>query len=275
MKLNIYKNKHSTESKKSLELKEIFEMIKTNVSKVPKENRLGVVYASTTTKGRKHDDILGFTGMAFIDVDNCTDPVKVKELFIELDTTIATWYSTSGNVHALVKIPVCENKDEFKRRYDLLTDDLLDEIGDWGVLDKITVNPTQLAFISHDSELYVNDEPETYEGIYLPNRPKKNRIISFDVYNDKSSKWCIDKVQGWFNDIDTNGYPQVLKYSITLGGWASAGYIEPGKALDVLKTLIQSNNYLNSRESSGKIETYLNAGESSFNEGLLHPLHWN
>jgi hypothetical protein len=66
-----------------------------------------------------------------------------------------------------------------------------------------------------------------------------------------------------------------LRYAITLGGWSSAGYIEPSEALDVLKTLTQSNPYLNSRDSSGSMETYLKAAESSFNKGLEQPLKWN
>ena len=275
MRLNIYKNKHATEYEKTMELSKVFKLIETQASNVIKSERLGIVYASTSKRGRKHEDILEFTGIAFIDVDDCSEPKKVKELFAEIDCTIATWYSTSGNVHALIKIPVCKTKDEFKRRYELLTSDLRDEIGDWGKLDSITINPTQLAFISHDTELFVNEEPTTYEGIYLPNKPKQNRTISFDFYNDASTKWCISKAQDWFNDILDNGYPQVLRYAITLGGWSSAGYIEPSEALDVLKTLTRCNPYLNSRDSSGSIETYLKAVESSFNEGLEHPLHWS
>ena len=275
MDLNIYKNKHSKEFDGTIELNKLFRLIKTKASDLPKADRLGVVYASKSKKGRKHEDIVSYNGMVFIDVDECKEPKKVKELFIEIDCTRATWYSTSGNVHALIKIPVCKTKDEFKRRYELLTSDLRDEIGDCGKLDSITINPTQLAFISHDTELFVNEEPTTYEGIYLPNKPKQNRTISFDFYNDASTKWCISKAQDWFNDILDNGYPQVLRYAITLGGWSAAGYIESNNALEVLLALIKHNNYLNSNQSSGSLETYLKAATSSFNEGLKHPLHWH
>ena len=66
-----------------------------------------------------------------------------------------------------------------------------------------------------------------------------------------------------------------MKYAITLGGWSAGGYIESNNALDVLLVLIRNNNYLNSTQSSGSLETYLKAATSSFNEGLKHPLHWH
>jgi hypothetical protein len=103
MKLNIYRNRLQKEHFTTLSRNEIFTLIRTAKSDTPKNERLGVVYASTSTKGRKHEDIDTYTGMAFIDVDNCKKPKLVKLLFQELDCTIACWYSSSGNVHALIK----------------------------------------------------------------------------------------------------------------------------------------------------------------------------
>ncbi len=275
MKLNIYKNRYSSECEYKAELKHIFETIKSDLLLDVKEKRFGVVYATTSLKGRKHEHIESFTGLVFIDVDKCTNAVKVKSLFQELDCTVATWFSSSGNVHALIKIPVCKSIDEYKRRYALLTEDLRSEIGDMGLVDNATSNPTQLAFISHDKELYVNTSAEEYEGMYLPNKPRKNRTIVFDMYNSNSTKWCVDKVNQWFSGINSNGYPQVLKYSVTLGGWASAGYIKEKDAENLLQSLIKGNAYLNSTDSSGTLQTYLNASLSAFKEGLKTPLHWH
>ena len=276
MNVDTYKNKYSTSVYKEMDINHVFKTIKSDKSKVKKEDRLGVVYASSSSlKGRKHEDIKIFTGLAFIDIDNCSDPKKVKAEFMNIDCTFATWFSSSGNVHSLIKIPISKDKDEFKRRYRILVKDLEEEIGDWGSIDPITVNPSQLAFISHDAEIYINKDCETYEGIYLPSLPKKNRKIKFNVNNDTSTKWCVGKVEKWYNDIVDNGYPQVLKYAMTLGGWSAAGYIENNNALEVLLALIKHNNYLNSNQSSGSLETYLKAATSSFNEGLKHPLHWH
>ena len=275
MKLNIYKNRLQKEHFTTLSIDEIFHLIRTNKGDMPKNERLGVVYASTSTKGRKHEDIDTYTGMAFIDVDNCKKPTFVKMLFQELDCTIASWYSSSGNVHALIKIPVCKSKDEFKRRYSLLVKDLKEEIDDWGQIDEITSNPSQLAFMSSDAEIFVNDAPVSYEGIYLPTPIKMVRKLKFHYNSDASTNWCIDKAQNWFNGIDTNGYPQVLKYSYTIGGWCASGKIDEFVARQTIEQLVKVNQYLNSKNSSGSLTTYLSGAMASFSKGLDMPLEWN
>ena len=275
MRVNIYENKHAKVFNNTMELTKVFNTIKTNKPTIPKSERLGVVYASKSSKGRKHEHIESYTGMAFIDVDDCTQPKEVKNLFKAIDCTLACWYSSSGNVHALIKIPICTTKDEFKRRYTLLASDLRHEIGSWGHLDGITTNPTQLAFMSSDADIYINDAPTTYNGIYMPTPKKVVRMLKFQKYSDASTNWCIDKAQLWFNGIDTNGYPQVLKYAHTMGGYCATGKIEESLAKETLQQLINSNQYLNSKESSGSLETYLKGAMASFNKGLENPLEWN
>ena len=275
MKLNIYKNRLQKEHFTTLSRNEIFTLIRTAKSDTPKNERLGVVYASTSSKGRKHEDIDTYTGMAFIDVDNCKKPTFVKMLFQELDCTIACWYSSSGNVHALIKIPVCKSKDEFKRRYSLLVKDLKEEIDNWGHIDEITSNPSQLAFISSDAEIYINEAPVSYEGIYLPTPPQIIRKASLYNTSDKATNYCLDKAQQWFNSIDTNGYPQVLKYSYTIGGWCASGKIDEFVARQTIEQLVKVNQYLNSKNSSGSLTTYLSGAMASFSKGLDMPLEWN
>jgi len=275
MKLNIYKNRLQKEHFTTLTIDEIFKLIRTTKSDIPKNERLGVVYASTSAKGRKHEHIESYTGMAFIDVDDCKKPKLVKLLFQELDCTIACWYSSSGNVHALIKIPVCKSKDEFKRRYSLLVKDLKEEIDDWGHIDEITSNPTQLAFISSDAEIYINEAPVSYEGIYLPTPPQIVRKAKLFSTSDKTTNYCLDKAQQWFNGINTNGYPQVLKYSYTMGGYCATGKIDEAVAKETLQQLIISNQYLNSKNSSGTISTYISGAMASFEKGLDMPLEWD
>jgi len=275
MRVNIYENKHAKVFNNTMELPKVFNIIKTNKPTMPKSERLGVVYASRSSKGRKHEHIESYTGMAFIDVDDCTHPKEVKNLFKVIDCTIACWYSSSGNVHALIKIPICTTKDEFKRRYTLLASDLRQEIGSWGQLDGITTNPTQLAFISSDAEIYINEAPVSYEGIYLPTPPQIIRKASLYHTSDKATNYCLDKAQQWFNSIDTNGYPQVLKYSYTMGGYCATGKIDKTVAKETIQQLIISNQYLNSKNSSGSISTYLSGAMASFEKGLDMPLEWN
>ena len=153
--------------------------------------------------------------------------------------------------------------------------DLKEEIDDWGHIDEITSNPTQLAFISSDAEIYINEAPVSYEGIYLPTPPQIVRKAKLFTTSDKTTNYCLDKAQQWFNGINTNGYPQVLKYSYTMGGYCATGKIEESLAKETIQQLINSNQHLNSKESSGSINTYLTGAMASFNKGLENPLEWN
>jgi len=144
-----------------------------------------------------------------------------------------------------------------------------------GAYDEITSNPTQLAFISSDAEIYINEAPVSYEGIYLPTPPQIVRKAKIFSTSDKTTNYCLDKAQQWFNGINTNGYPQVLKYSYTMGGYCATGKIDEAVAKETLQQLINSNQYLNSKESSGSINTYLTGAMASFNKGLENPLEWN
>ena len=275
IEVGIYKNRFSDQCDLKLTTQDVFEMIRSEASDVKKEDRLGVVYATETIKGRRHEHISRFTGLAFIDVDKCTDPKEVKRLFTEISNIYATWYSSSGNVHALVKIPICKNIEEFKLRYQALIDCVRDLIGDLGLVDDVTSNPTQLGFISHDPEIYINERSLVFKDKYKA----KNKVIPkpLERYkgNDRSTDWILKKVKEWITGITTNGYPQVLSYSQTLGGWSSAGYIKEDEAEDVLVHWIRQNHYLNSKASSGTLNTYLNASQNAFREGLKRPLYWN
>tara|TARA_B110000037_G_C16870781_1_gene403959 strand:+ start:155 stop:397 length:243 start_codon:yes stop_codon:yes gene_type:complete len=76
-------------------------------------------------------------------------------------------------------------------------------------------------------------------------------------------------------EINTNGYPQLLKYSRALGGYSSGGYISYDNALDTLLTAVNNNEYMNSKNSSGTLKTYLKASESAFKIGIEEPINWD
>jgi hypothetical protein len=275
MDINLYRNRYSKESYTTTQLNKVLEIIRTQSVDVPKEKRTGVVYATTTHKGRLHEDIANYTGMAFIDIDDCINPKEVKDFFVSINNTKAVWYSSRGNIHALIKIPLCKTKEEFKLRYEKLADDIKAEIGELGTFDKSASNPTAIAWLSSDSEIFINDNPETYHAIYEA-KPKpvfKKPILK--PHNEASTNWCINKARDWFNGITSNGYPQVVSFSRTLGGYSGGGYIGTDIAIQTIKALIESNSYLNSNDSSGTLKTYLKSAISSFNKGVDEPLEWN
>lgn len=256
-------------------LVDIFVRIQSSNITTPKIERVGNVFASRTTVGRKYEDIKEFTGLMFVDADKCTDHVTVKNLFKRIRYTRATWYSSSGkNVHALIKIPVCNSVDEYKRRFHSFLDEVKPYFEDLATIDPITKNPTQLAFESYDPNIYVETFPDIYEGI----QPK--RIITHTaapVYTEPTNSrelWTIKWVNENITVIQNPGYSQLLPLAKTLGGYASGGYIGVDTARTLLENAVLSNSYFQSSESSGSIETYISGAIGAFEKGLGEPLQW-
>jgi len=274
MQIDQYNKKTSTRKSKSVPIEAIFENIRTNNINTPKVERKGNVFSATTKLGRKHEDLETFTGLLFMDMDNCLDHEAVKEFFIELEHTVAVWYSSSGtNVHALIKIPISKDIDEFKRRHKAFLNKVKPYINDLAIIDSITSNPTQLAFESYDPDIFVNDNPIQFTEIKRkPPVRKLPKVITMPT--TKQEEKCIKWIKLRIGEINTNGYPQVLKYAQTLGGYCGSYKISQSLAEETLKQCIESNAYLNSDESQGTIRTYLKAGLDSFRDGLKKPLEW-
>jgi hypothetical protein len=274
--IDYYENAFAKEKTASRLLNEVLKSIKNDTNNKRKIKRKGNVFASFTNLGRLHINIVGYTGLLFMDIDDCTDHKKVKEFFISLEHTVASWYSSSGkNVHALIKIPLCTSKKEFKRRHKAFSQVIEPYLKDIAILDSITSNPTQLAFESYDPEIYINKD-EAIDFNRITRKPRKVKVSKIPVSGtDNQEQWCIDWVQDRFNSITTIGYPQVLKTSYTLGGFCSGGYIGSTTALELLCNCINNNPYLNSSESSGSICTYQKGAKSSFEAGLKEPIFWD
>jgi len=255
----------------------ILNRIRTNNIIVSKNNRKAYVYATRTNVGRKHKDIKQFTGLMFIDVDKCIDHIVVKDFFKQIDHTVAVWYSSSGkNVHALIKIPICSSIEEYKRRYKAFITILEPYIKNQATIDKITSNPTQLAFESFDPNIYINNDPIKFESIFPVSKEKQQILRNPKVVATKNSEqWCFRWVERKINHINDNGYTQLLSISRTYGGYCSGGYVTKESALKTLKKAIQNNHYLNGKYSSGSLKTYLKGAEGAFNMGLIEPLRWN
>lgn len=269
--VNQYQNKYST-SNKEINLQDIFENIRSKNINQPKADRKGIVYCTTSTKGRRHEDIVSFTGLLFIDIDECKHPKTIKEIMTKIKHTVAVWYSSSGNVHALIKIPVCLNVDEFKRRYKAFIQVLEPFIKGLGMIDSITSNPTQLAFESYDVEIIVKKNPITFEHIL----PVKKQSLQKSIIppTDAREKWCVNWITRSIDSINTLGYPQLLQYSYTLGGYSAGGYISQSLAEETLLNAINNNEYFNSNESSGSLTTYQKGGLAAFRKGLEKPIEW-
>lgn len=277
LKIDQYLRKEAIKMWKTTSLKVILQGISSNNINIPKNKRKANVFATRTNLGRKHKDIKEFTGLLFIDIDKCKNQIAVKELFIQIDNTVAAWYSSSGkNVHALIKIPICTSVDEYKRRYNAFIQLLEPYIRELAKVDKITANPTQLAFESFDPAIFINNVPIEFELILPIPKPKREFTINSSMIpTNNSEHWCIRWLENKINNIVDNGYTQLLSISRTFGGYCSGGYINKDIAMVTLKNAVRNNTYLNGNSSSGTLKTYLKGAEGAFINGELDPLTWD
>ncbi len=277
LEIDQYLKKEAIKKWKTTSLELILEGTRLNNIDSPKNRRKANVFATRSNLGRKHKDIKEFTGLMFIDIDKCKDQIAVKELFIQIDNTVAVWYSSSGkNVHALIKIPICSSVDEYKRRYNAFIQLLEPYLKKLAKIDKITANPTQLAFESFDPCIFINDAPMEFELKLPESKPRREiQINSIANPTNNSEQWCIKWLEKKMNNVVDNGYTQLLSISRTFGGYCSGGYINKDIAIDLLKNAVRTNNYLNGSSSSGTLKTYLKGAEGAFINGESDPLTWD
>ena len=274
IKINQYKNRYATKSFQSVTLESIIANIKTNNIDTPKPERIANIFSSYSTKGRRHEHIETFTGLMFIDLDNCTDASEVKKILSKGKSTVAVWYSSSGNIHALIRIPICKSTKEFKRRFNAFINIAKSYIKDYVTIDITASNPTQLAFESHDKNIYFNPDAKVFKGIEKEEVSKLVTPIKQIFISSKKERWCIDYINKKIGNITSNGHPQVRKTGSLIGGWVASGKVSSETALNTLKQAVRNNEYLNSKRSSDTIYKYLKTVEDGFNFGLKIPLPW-
>jgi hypothetical protein len=275
MKIDQYMGLTAKKCFQSADIEEIFENIRNNNTFTPKNNRKGNVFATRSNYGRQYKDIKEFTGLMFIDIDSCIDHKAVKEFFMSLEHTYATYFSSSGkNVHAIIKIPRCKSIDEYQSRFKSFTNAIEQYIDEIAEIDKITTIPTQLAFESYDPDLYINLEAIVYEGIEPKPTFKKTKYINNSPPTSSREEWVINWINMKIPYIVAPGYPQLLAHAKTLGGYISGGYINKETAEHNLETAVKNNTYFQSSESSGSMKTYLKSAIGSMEAGMNEPLCW-
>jgi len=276
MEINQYGNLKATKSFRTVDIEQIFQNIRSNNIGTPKHKRIGNVFATRTNHGRQYKNIKDFTGLMFVDLDDCTDASFVKNIMKRLNVTRATWYSSSGNVHTLIKIPVCNTVDEYKRRFKAFAKAIEPYVGEYCKIDHITVIATQLAFESYDPNIYINSTALEFTYILPEPKPEPIKIYDFET-NPTSSreKWIIDWIYKEIPFISHPGYTQLLGYSKSLGGYISGGYISKEVAWRHLEQAVNQNTYFNSRESSGSMATYQKGAIGSMEAGMNEPLCWD
>lgn len=214
---------------------------------------------------RKYDNIKHFTGIMMLDFDKMESSQYAEEfkqyLFNTYPYIIASWLSASKRgVRAVVKIPVCSNKDEFKQYFGAIENELKIYKG----FDPAPKNCVLPLFISYDPNILVRSDATIFNRKFIPieKPPLKQYIIT-----DKTSviQSIIDKR---INAISDSGHTILRATAYLLGGYVSAGYCQQDWAIDLMNKLIDSHHYLRQKAS-----TYKKTSDTMIKKGMLSPIY--
>ncbi len=204
-------------------------------------NNKGVKYKSY----RCYKNLDSFTGLIVLDFDHIENAPQFKKfIFDNYKFVVCAFLSASKKgVKFLIKIPIVNSVDEFKSYFYGLGF-YFDKFKGWDGCGQNAVLPL---FTSYDPNILYRDNAETFNF-----RGKKLR--SFKLANqgefvkvepkDGDQKRIYDNARKAFNNIISNGHPQVIAACVSLGGYVSSGYITQQDAESFAYSMIEQNNYL-------------------------------
>ena len=222
-------------------------------------------------KPRKYDNIEAFSGVLPIDFDKLESEAHARELkqaiFDTYPFILAAWLSSSRKgVRAFVKIPPPPDLATFQAHFRAIKN----EMGQIDGFDSAPYNAVLPLFISHDPDMLIRSDPETFTNTYTPPPPKRKPYIP--TFTTPNKTRYLSQITSAFNKIIDNGHPQLRAASAIAGGFVGAGYLTESEVLHHIESLIRSNSYL-SQFGEAKIQTYLTTVKQMVAKGQHSPIY--
>lgn len=220
-------------------------------------------------KTRGYKDIKSFTGLAVLDFDHIENAEEFKSYIFNTYkfVTICFLSASKRGIKVLIKVPVVKSVEEFKSYFYGLGV-MFDK---YKGFDGSAQNCVLPLFLSYDKDLLYRDDPETFKGKGIKiDAFKENSNIDLKDIDIKSgdSKRVYKNIETAFNNIVSDGHPQVIGACISLGGYVSAGYLSESDAQDWASNFIKGNNYLK-KGVSGYIKTSITAIKKGMGSPLI------
>jgi len=144
-------------------------------------------------KHREIDGLLEHNGLAIMDFDKIDNLIETSSRLKNDNYIHALWISASGTgLKALIKIPVCQNDEDYKKYYESLLDKY-----QFAQADNKTKDISRFCFDSYSPDLWINIKSEIYTT-------KKEEIK--DIFKDLPSidyslteSEIIEKIEKWIN----------------------------------------------------------------------------
>jgi len=136
--------------------------------------------------------------------------------------------------------------------------------------DTATQNPVLPLFLSPDENILIADSVKIWikKGVNPKNIKRPVQKFKYEYSgNAKYKDWAIKNTIKGIDKIFDNGHPQMRAVAYSLGGYVGAGYLSEFEAVELMDSLIDSNNYL-----SQKPNVYKKTSRTMIFKGMSSPL---
>lgn len=231
---------------------------------------------------RRYENIIEFTGLAQIDVDDLEEDeaVDLKHwLFDNYQEFYCVYLSPSRRgVKGIMRIPVVSSIDEFKEYYQAIENEM-----EW--MPGFDSSPKNMAlplFISYDTDILWRESAKAWDLKSelqadsldnLRSEPTLSPIVDGgeEVYKSGAyfRKITLDIYGSKLNNITDSGHPQLRGASLVLGSRVGAGYLSQSDAEQYAEWCIRSNNYLKKG-----IDGYIKTMRWAIRQGINNPKYY-
>lgn len=219
--------------------------------------------------GRKYENIVSYTGILLVDIDNLDEEVAIalkQYLFDTYDFVISSFLSVSKKgVKVLIRIPVVRDVKSFKSYFFGL-------MSSWQYIKNIDFspqNPSLPSYLTYDREILIRENPNIFNrrGIKV-DEFKEYSGERIEVNATEEDRNTIIKIlTSMMNKITDSGH-YICRSTCILGwGYCGAGYFTEDEMQYILFDLIDSNDYL-----SQKPKVYKKTCLDMKNLGISAPL---
>lgn len=197
-------------------------------------------------KSRGYKDVENFTGLAVMDFDHIDQAEAFRDFVFNKYPFIWVAFVSSSKrgVKFIVKIPVVHKVEDFKAYFYGLGH----EFDKYKGFDGTPQNAVLPLFLSYDPNLRLRENPTTFtaRGAKLnafSAAKGVNKPIDFEVTTEDAQR-VKNNITKAFDAIVSNGHPQVIAASVSLGGYVASGYLSQYDAEALAFALIENNAYL-------------------------------
>jgi len=207
MRISFYKNIKSIAPLKDTSVEKVLEVIRSNEYKEKiasirtvtdksarneLKSKLPYVTFCGTFSSRSNSNLKVHSGLACLDFDNVSNLEDLKDLVNEDEFTFSSFISPSGDgLKVLVKIPPVDNNEDYQDYYV----ELVKHYSKYHDLDEGTKDIARACYLSHDEDLFLNNESIVFTDKFYKPLPVVSKIVNIPITDENE---VADRLDKWF-----------------------------------------------------------------------------